>query len=275
MLGLDDTLARKRDLKMFGTGMHYDPILSSRGKAITNWGHSWVLLGVLVELPFRRGHYYCLPILFRLYLNQKSAAKHRRRYRTRPELALEMLEFLCTHRKQQRFHVVADSAYGGQSVLCYLPTNCDLTSRLVKDARLYAAPPEREPGTNGRPRVRGARLATPAEMLTQRCRRVTLKIYGRDHAARVADQEARMYAAPKRSLRIVATEAIRGGRGQEAFHSTCADASAEQVLTWYSMRWAVEVTNHDSKQHLGFEEPQGWSGVRSNGQHRWQCCCKA
>ena len=38
MLGLDDTLARKRDLKMFGTGMHYDPILSSRGKAITNWG---------------------------------------------------------------------------------------------------------------------------------------------------------------------------------------------------------------------------------------------
>lgn len=78
MLGLDDTLARKRGLKMFGTGMHYDPILSSRGKAITNWGHSWVLLGVLVELPFRRGHYYCLPILFRLYLNQKSAAKHRR-----------------------------------------------------------------------------------------------------------------------------------------------------------------------------------------------------
>jgi hypothetical protein len=63
MLGLDDTLARKRGLKMFGTGMHYDPILSSRGKAITNWGHSWVLLGVLAELPFRRGHYYCLPIL--------------------------------------------------------------------------------------------------------------------------------------------------------------------------------------------------------------------
>ena len=36
MLGLDDTLARKRGLKMFGTGMHHDPLLSSRGKAITN-----------------------------------------------------------------------------------------------------------------------------------------------------------------------------------------------------------------------------------------------
>ena len=41
MLGLDDTLARKRGLKMFGAGMHHDPLLSSRNKAITNWGHSW------------------------------------------------------------------------------------------------------------------------------------------------------------------------------------------------------------------------------------------
>lgn len=90
MLALDDTLARKRGQKMFGTGMHHDPLLSSRGKAITNWGHSWVVLGVIVELPFRPGHYYCLPILFRLYLNKKSATKHRRAYRTRPELAVEL-----------------------------------------------------------------------------------------------------------------------------------------------------------------------------------------
>src|SRR3989304_954878 len=106
-LGLDDTLARKRGLKMFGTGMHHDPLLSSRGKAITNWGHSWVVLGVIVELPFRRGHYYCRPILFRLYLNNKSAAKERRAYRTRPELAVEMLELLARHEKSRRFHVLA------------------------------------------------------------------------------------------------------------------------------------------------------------------------
>lgn len=52
-----DTLARKRGVKRFGTGMHHDPLLSSRGKAITNWGLSWVVLSVIVELPFRRGHY--------------------------------------------------------------------------------------------------------------------------------------------------------------------------------------------------------------------------
>jgi hypothetical protein len=259
MLGLDDTLCRKRGLKMFGTGMHHDALLSSRGKVITNWGHSWVILGVIVELPFRPGHYYCLPILFRLYLNKKSAAKHHRAYRTRPELAVELLELLCKSRKNRRFHAVADSAYGGRSVLCRLPANCDLTSRLVKDARLYGARPARKPGTNGRPRKRGERLPTPQQMLAGRCRRVALNIYGRAEVARLADRVAYAHAAPERPLRVVAAEAVQGGRGQEAFYSTSVDATAEQVIAWYAMRWSIEVTNHDSKQHLGFEQPQGWT----------------
>ena len=258
-IAIDDTLARKRGLKMFGTGMHYDPLLSSRGKTITNWGHSWVVLGVIVRLPFRDNHYYCLPILFRLYLNKKKAARHRRTYRKRTELAVELLNVLCNHRENKRFHVVADSAYGGASVLCHLPENCDLTSRLVKDARLYDAPPTRKSGTNGRPRKRGERLPTPQAMLAGRCRHVSLDIYGRTEEARVADVCARVHVAPDRPLRVVAVEAIKGGRGREAFYSTCHDATAEQVIAWYAARWSIEVSFHDSKQSLGFQEPQGWT----------------
>jgi hypothetical protein len=259
LLALDDTLARKRGLKMFGVGMHHDPLLSSRGKTITNWGHSWVVLGVIVRFPLWPGRPFCLPILFRLYLSKAKAQKHGRKYRTRPELAVEMLRLLCRQRKTRRFHVVADSAYGGKSVLCHLPENCDLTSRLVKDARLHDAPPPRKPGTKGRPRKRGKRLPTPRQMLAGRCRRVSLDIYGRTEKARLADTVARVYAAPERPLRVVAVEALRGGRGQEVFYSTCHDATAEEVIAWYAMRWSIEVTFHDSKQHLGFEEPQGWT----------------
>jgi hypothetical protein len=140
-----------------------------------------------------------------------------------------------------------------------LPENCDLTSRLVKDARLHDAPPPRKPGTKGRPRKRGKRLPTPRQMLAGRCRRVSLDIYGRTEKARLADTVARVYAAPERPLRVVAVEALRGGRGQEVFYSTCHDATAEEVIAWYAMRWSIEVTFHDSKQHLGFEEPQGWT----------------
>ncbi len=259
LVGVDDTLCRKRGLKMFGTGMHYDPLLSSHGRTVANRGHSWVVLGVIVEPPFRRGHYYFLPLLFRLYLNKKSAAKHRRAYRSRPELAVELLTLLCGHDKTRRFHAVADSAYGGISVLGRLPANCELTSRLDRDARLYDAPPAHRPGQCGRPRKRGERLPTPEAMLDGRCRRVSLKIYGRAEEARLADRVARLYAAPERPVRVVAVEALKGGRGREAFYSTCHEASAEQVIAWYAMRWSVEVTFRDGKQCLGFDEPQGWS----------------
>ncbi len=95
------------------------------------------MLGILVRLPLGKDRVFCLPILFRLYLNHQAAERARRVARSRPELAIEMLRVLCNHRKNKRFHVVADSAYGGQSVLCHLPSNCDLTSRLVLDARLH------------------------------------------------------------------------------------------------------------------------------------------
>jgi len=258
-LAVDDTLARKRGLKMFGTGMHHDPLLSSRGKTITNWGHNWVVLGVLVRFPMWPDRPFCLPILFRLYLNTKRAAKERRRHRTRPELAVEMLDVLCRHRKSRRFHLLADSTYGGQSVLCHLPHHCDLSSRTGQKARLYGPAPEYKPGQKGRPRRRGDRLPTPGQMLDGRCRRVKLDIYGRTEHARISDQVARAYAAPDRPLRVVAVEAVQGGRGREAFYSTAHQASAEEILTWYSWRWSEEVAFHDSKQHLGFEEPQGWS----------------
>lgn len=259
LLALDDTLARKRGRKTFGVGMHHDPLISSRGRALVNWGHDWVVLAVIVRLPFCKRRCFALPILFRLYLNRQAATRHRRAYRTRPHLAVQMLCRLCSAHENRTFHAIADSAYGGQSVLNHLPINCELTSRLLLDARVYDAPPARRPGQSGRPRKRGQRLPSPRQMLQRRGRRLALTIYGRREKARISDAEARVHAAPDRPLRVVAVEPLTGGRGQQAFYSTMHEASAEQVLRWYAMRWSIEVSFHDAKQHLGFEQPQGWS----------------
>ncbi len=259
LLAIDDTLARKRGLKVFGVGMHHDPLISTRKVALTNWGHSWVVLGVIVRFPFSSDRVFCLPVLFRLYVNKKTAIKKRLRYRTRPELAVEMLETLCQGHQQRRFHAVADSAYGGKSVYLNLPANCELTSRLDLDARLHQAVPARKPGTNGRPRKRGKRLPAPREMLEGRGRRLTLNIYGRRDRSRIVDRVAYLYAMPDRPVRVVAVEPLTGGRKIQAFYSTCLEASAADVLTWYARRWSIEEAFQNSKTHLGFEEPPGWT----------------
>jgi hypothetical protein len=258
-LSLDDTEAHKRGLKVYGVGMHHDPLLSTRKQPVLTWGHSWVILSVIVALPCCPNRVFSLPILFRLYLNHDAVARARRAYRSRPELAVALLHVLCTAHPELHFHLFADATYAGEPVLGHLPSNCDLTSRLPMNARLYEAPPLRTPGTPGRPRKRGAKLPTPEQMLRQKGRRVTHAIYGRKQKARVVDAVARWHGVPDRPLRVVVIEPLSGGRPEQAFYSTCVGDTAEQVVVGYAGRWSIEETNRGDKGDLGFEEPQGWS----------------
>ncbi|HEU4322803.1 MAG TPA: transposase [Roseiflexaceae bacterium] len=110
---LDDTLAHKRGKKTFGAGLHHDNTRSSRPITVFSDGHSWVVLAVVVCLPCVPGRVFSLPFLFRLYLNQRSARRLLRPYRTRPQLALELLAAVDARFSDRRFRVRADSACGG------------------------------------------------------------------------------------------------------------------------------------------------------------------
>lgn len=254
----DDTLVHRRGLKVLGTGMHRDPLLSSRGFTVTRWGHCWVVLCVVIESPRTPGRYFALPILARLYLNKKSAAKWRRTYRTKPSLMLEMLQLVHAHDPRQSLHFLGDSAYTSSSMLSQIPLDMAVTGRICSNSRIHAMAPARKPGQRGRSRVRGERLATPDEMLDAKgLRRLLLKLYdSSQYKVRVAEQQGCLFKAPQRKVKVVAIEHLRGGRGREVFYSTESSAEAEQILRWFSWRWPIEVTFHDSKQHLGLGEAE-------------------
>jgi hypothetical protein len=267
-LVVDDTLCRKRGRRVYGAGMHYDPLLTGRklsnaNRSLKSRGHCWVVLGLVLQFPFRRGHYYCLPLLFRLCLNHKSADKHRRVYRSRPQLAMQMLGKVCSELPQVPFHLLVDSAYGGQQTLRDLPGNCQMTARWILNARLNepAPPPS---GARGRRPKRGRALGKSGELLDPRSDRTELQLYGRHQRLRVTDVAACLFTVPERLLRVVASEPLsEGGRPRSkqraVYYSTVWAASAQQVLSWYAMRWSIEVTFHDAKQQLGLAQPQGWS----------------
>ena len=262
-LAVDDTLCRKHGRRrMFGVGMHHDPLVSSKKMAVCNWGHSWVILGVVIALPFCPDRSFCLPVLFRLYRSKQTAEREGAAggvYFTRPELAVRMLKLLCSRHPGRRFHALADMAYGGQSVLKHLPGNCDLTSRLLLDARLVDDPAPRRRGQRGRTPLRGKPLPSPRKMLLGRARRERRKTYGRDDVLRVVRQTARLYHVPQRRVAVVAAESLKGSRCVRAYYSTAADATAGQVLDAYAMRFSIEQTIQEAKGQLGFEQPQNWT----------------
>ncbi len=258
-LTLDDTFNRKRGVKMFGAGMHHDPLASTRKVKVLGWGLSWVVLCVTVRLPFRADKMFSLPILLRLFLNKNAAKRARRKYKTRPQLAVELLHALCRRFPDLSFHVVADSTYGGESVLGNLPDNCGMDSRLDLRARLYDLPQPRGPRAMGRPRKRGALRPSPRKMLSQRGQRLMLDVYGRRDKVRVVTAIACCHKVPDRLLKIVVVESVTGGREVQAFFSTRIDDDAVTILTRYSGRWSIEETFEAAKTHLGFKQPQGWT----------------
>lgn len=258
LLAGDDTTLARCGLKVFGAGMHRDACLSSRGHTVVRWGHCWVVLCIIVSSRRDPKRKFAIPILMRLYLNHKTNERLRRKHRKKTDLMVEMLEQLRDHVPDENLHFLGDSAYTGPRMLARIPSSIAVTGRIGVDARLHRAPPPRT-GKRGRPNRRGERLPNPTEMLVRKgLRRMTLKLYQHStYSVRVATTQCRLYLAPERPVYVVAIEHLRGGRGVEVFYTTeLQDVSAEQVLTRYSLRWPIETTFQDSKQHLGINEAQ-------------------
>jgi hypothetical protein len=272
----DDTLLARTGLKVFGTGMHRDPVLSSRSHTVTRWGHCWVVLCVVLESRHVPGRTFALPVMCRLYLNKAAAAKWKRTYFKKTELMLDMLAKLERHMQRhaagggtggrgKHLHFLGDSAFTAPAVLAQMPRSIAVTGRVGANVRIHEAPPtKRHPGQRGRTPKRGRRLPTPEEMLQAKgLRRAKLKVYdGSTYQVRIAEQMGRFYKAPDRDVKVVAVEHQSGGRGTEVFYTTeTHDAegqptTAETVLTNYSRRWPIEVTFRNVKQHAGIDQPQ-------------------
>jgi hypothetical protein len=264
----DDTLCRKRGLTIYGGGMHHDPLLSSRALKVMSWGHDWVVIALVVRLPFWAGSkVWCLPLLARLYRNRQGLAKGAKgkkrpvdpNHRTRPELFREMLELLAKWFPERHFIISGDSAYGGKSVLRHLPANFDLISHVHPKGALYELPPPRLPHQKGARRKKGQRLpgmagwaADPKQPWTE----LTFDQFGLHATLQVKTQQALYYkAGGQRLLTIVLVHDTVGKRPDQMFYCTRLDWDARQILSCYAGRWAIEVTFENCKQLLGLEEP--------------------
>jgi hypothetical protein len=276
---IDDTLARKHGKGISLATMHHDPLLSSARKPFCRFGHVWVVLALWVPLPMGGTRGFALPVLFRVYLGSKrggkadTPARPRRGTRqraaeaahaahpkpTKLELARELIGLVAAWAGERTVYVVADSAYAGRTLLEGRPANIEVISRLRLDAALWARPGRRRPGQKGRPRRRGHRLPTLRAMAATRRRwdALPLTIYGRRVSPLVFGVTALWYHALRdRPVRIVVVRDPSGRRRDEAFFCTDPSLGAAPLLESYAHRWSLEVSFHDQKQFLGFEDPQ-------------------
>jgi hypothetical protein len=271
---VDDTLARKWGRHIWGAAMHHDPLRSTKVRPVFSFGHSWVVLSLHLAFPFAPNKFWALPVLVRLYRKRKAKRaagrngklEHKQtghataqQYRTRPELALEMIRIVANWIPQRKLRILGDSEYAGGRISRHLPANVELISRMVMDAALFEPVPTK-PARLGRPRKRGKRLANPTQMAQNaalRWSKTTLHLYGRKVKVWYKSVDALWYSsAGQRLLRVVVVRDPGGRRRDDCFFTSHLTMHPTEILTTFSWRWPLEVCFRDVKQLLGFEDPQ-------------------
>ena len=139
--------------------------------------------------------------------------------------------------------------------------------RLRLDAALYEPAPPREPGTMGRPRLKGERLDTLKKLLEE-------------PETEWTEVSVAWYDGGKRTLEIVSNTAVWYHSGKppvpirwvlirdplcelEPQALLCTELSVEpkQIIEWFVLRWQLEVTFQEVRAHLGVETQRQWSGL--------------
>jgi hypothetical protein len=258
-IAVDDTLAPKKGAHVFGIGSHLDAVRSTKRFRVFCFGHCWVVLAVLVPLPFSQ-RAWALPILFRLYRNKKECAKKAHPYCKKTELAREMLDVFITWVGDRRVELAADSAYCNDTVTRDLPTSVVLLGSMRPDAVLTSLPHIVRGKKRGRPRKRGDLLPKPAALARDDRRpwkTCDATLYGKRRRVHFKECRAQWYrACGPRLLRIVTVKVSSGTIGIRVFFSTDPTMSIAQLLEGYAGRWSIEVAFKDLKQLLGFADSQ-------------------
>ena len=257
-LALDDTPTKRYGPHVQGAGIHHNPTPGPAGSPYV-YGHVFVVLALLVAHP--AWGVVALPLLARLYVRKKDLPgidpKHRPEFRTKLELAVELLRWAKTWLGLLKLPiwVVADGAYANAAFLKpAMSLGMIVVSRLRKDAALRTLPGPRSAGQRGRPRTYGPDVIDLAKRGGQRrgWSTETLTLYG---VATV--KKYKTFLATWRPvggpIRVVLVDEESGWR---AYFCTDLSASVADILGAVADRFSLEITFRECKQVVGAGQQQ-------------------
>lgn len=163
VLGLDDTIERRRGEKINALGIYRDPVRSSHSHFVKASGLRWLSLMLLVKIPWA-GRVWALPFMTALCPSERYCRERGRAHRKLTDRARQMLLVAARWLSQRDLVVTADSSFAALELLESVRSSVTVVTRLRLDAALYEPAPERAPKQMGRPRKKGHRLPTLQEV---------------------------------------------------------------------------------------------------------------
>jgi hypothetical protein len=271
-LAIDDTTVGRSGNHVAHAGWFKDASTSasSHKGTVIHWAHNWLVGAMTVRLPQWPLVRWVLPAVFALY-RKRSDCKTEDLFRTRQELAGEMIQTAAEALPDVELRVSADGQYAKRQVVQALPQEVNLVSRIRRDAAIYLLPPKRSPkGKRGRKPKKGKRLPNPRKIAACRkkgFKKITVYKQGYQVQRLVLGITCLWYHVCKSvPIRMVIVRDPLGKEKDDFFFCTDATVADEEIVQRYYDRWGVEECILEAKQHMGFESTQGWCSKTVNRQ---------
>jgi hypothetical protein len=268
VMGLDDTIERRRGAKIKAKGIYRDPVRSSQSHFVKASGLRWLSLMLLAPIPWAK-RVWALPFLTVLSPSERYYQKLGRAPKKLTEWGAWMVLQVRHWLPDRRLVVVADASFAVIELLWRLSQLANpicMITRFRLDAALYEPGPKSKTGKAGRPRKKGKRLPTleaVAKDTNTRWKSVTiLKWYGQGcKEVEIVSNTAVWYhnGMPALPIRWVLIRDPKGMFKTQALLCTDLHIKPEQILRWFILRWQLEVTFQEVRTHLGVETQRQWS----------------
>jgi hypothetical protein len=267
---LDPTVERRRGAKIKAKGIYRDPVRSSHSHFVKASGLRWLSLMLLAPIPWA-GRVWALPFLTCLAPSKRYYEGRARAPKKLTDWGRQMIMQLRRWLPDRQLVIVADSEFAAilwLFQLTQLPGQLCMIVRFRLDAALYKPAPKRTPHTKGRPRKKGERLPTLEQVAANpktRWQRVTIRNwYGEGRRLiEIVSQTAVWYhkGQPPLPIRWVLIHDPKGKFKTQALLCTDLKVDPVQIVKWFVLRWQVEVTYHEVREHLGVETQRQWSDL--------------
>ncbi len=269
VIGIDETLERRRGRRIAAKGIYRDPLLSSRGRFVKTSGLRWICVVLLAPIPWA-SRVWALPFLSALAYSERYAKDQGKRHKKLTEWAWQLLLLVRRWYPERELVAVADRTYASLKLLdrCRHHLRNPITSitRLRLDAALYKPAPPRRSGQIGRPRLKSERLPNLSVVAEDPSTGwetiVVTDWYGKEErSVEVVSNTAVWYSTglPAVPLRWVLIRDPRAEFATQALLCTDPSAKPQQIVSWFVRRWQMEATFQEVRGHLGFETQRHWS----------------
>ena len=266
VLGIDDTVERRRGKRISAKGIYRDPVRSSKGHFVKASGLRWLSLMLLAPIPWA-GRVWALPFLTALAPSERYCREQGRRHKKLTDWARQLALQARRWLPGREVVLLGDSSFAALDLLAALARHGLICiTRLRLDAALYEPAPPRRPGTVGRPRTKGARLPNLSVILadehTRWVRATVPGWYGEgDRAVEFCSAMAvwRHAGLPVVPIRWVLLRDPQRRFDPQALLCTDPGRDPLQIVRWFVQRWQVEVTFREARDHLGVETQRQWS----------------